>query len=225
MYFDIPQSAINLLVPLYNSPQRHYHNLGHIHYCLAKLDESRKGLYLNASRATIVALAIWFHDAVYSPFKWTNTSNEKESAALFLRWWDDTYMSSLCSEKTMNELDETKNAVSEAILATENHLNFTIASELPNFRYTTTPIMLDIDMSGFARSFEEVYKDSDKIFKEYEALGLPGKVMLGNRIAFLEALLKKDRIYHMDYFHKTHEKAARNNIEAVIEVSKLELDK
>jgi predicted metal-dependent HD superfamily phosphohydrolase len=225
MYFNLPTSALNLLIPLYNSPQRHYHNLAHIHYCLAKLDECRKHIPLNSTQLGVLTLAIWFHDAVYSPFKWTYTSNEKESADLFKEWWKKEYSLHPATEKEIRELDDIRNAVVEAILFTEKHLEFTIASELPNFRYTTTPIMLDIDMSGFARGFEEVYKDSGKIFKEYEALGLPEKVMLQHRIDFLEALLKKESIYNMAYFKDTHEIPAQHNIESVIELSKAALDK
>jgi predicted metal-dependent HD superfamily phosphohydrolase len=226
MYFELPTSALKLLVPLYNSPQRHYHNLTHIYYCLNKLDEyEANNKYANLYDRDYVAItyAIWFHDAVYSPFKWHTTSNEKESEALFRKWWDEEFPSDF-SDSLMNASSEgMKSKISEAIRFTEHHLIFPDGIE-PSYRKTTYA-MLDIDMSGFARSFDEVYKDSTKIFKEYEALGLPEKVMLNHRINFLQALLDKPYIYHTAYFRDTHENAARANIEEVIERSRVELDK
>jgi predicted metal-dependent HD superfamily phosphohydrolase len=225
MYFDISHSALKLLVPLYNSPQRHYHNLAHIHFCLSKLDEyksnSDEKLTLRDESAAIHA--IWFHDAVYSPFPWFNTSNEKESACLFNEWFKSEYNNLVNMPDYERELlSDIQSRTLEAIFATEYHL------EIPDWftiNHESTKVMLDVDMVGFARSFNEVYKDSAKIFKEYDALGVPERIMLNNRINFLEALLKKERIYYTDYFHYTYEKAARDNIEAVIEASRVELDK
>jgi predicted metal-dependent HD superfamily phosphohydrolase len=226
MYFDISITALQLLVPLYNSPQRHYHNLSHIHYCLSKFDEYKSHAKISQEDEAAALYAIWFHDAVYSPFPWTNTSNEKESALIFDGWFNREHVASSSfkhySKEECELLEKIRIRTLEAIFHTEFHL------QTPDWfpiEHDSTKIMLDVDMAGFARSFDEVYKDSEKIFKEYEALGLPEQVMLQNRIAFLEALLKKDRIYHTDYFYKTHEEAARNNIEAVIELSRAQLDK
>jgi predicted metal-dependent HD superfamily phosphohydrolase len=82
--------------------------------------------------------------------------------------------------------------------------------------------MLDIDMAGFGRQYSEVAKDSEKIFLEYEALGLPRLQMLRNRIEFLTKLLQKDRIYYTEYFHEKYETIARENINRVISFTDME---
>lgn len=202
--YTIDQEAITLLTPLYNAPGRYYHDLNHIYYCISKLDEYHKHNSLSLDEVKQLSYSIWFHDAIYSPFPYSLSSNEEESAELFKNF----------AIKNISKWFY-PDPVIYTIASTKHHLD-----TLTNFPYKITPIMLDIDMSGFARSFSEVYKDSSKIFKEYECLGLPEDVMLTHRIAFLEKLLQKDRIYYTDYFYNTHEKNARDNIESVIELSK-----
>src|SRR5690606_19806344 len=63
------------LVERYGERWRHYHTLEHVADCLERLDDW-KGL---AERPEEVELALWFHDAVYVPWK---GSNEEKSAEL-----------------------------------------------------------------------------------------------------------------------------------------------
>lgn len=212
-----------LLVPLYNSPQRHYHDLNHINYCLSKLSEymDENPELINVTE-DIVKHAIWYHDAVYSPYPFgIQTSNEIESATLFREsvYYDIVKTPSWDADHGHIFMD----AVNQAILATEHHLNET-AGIMVGHMYPTTKIMLDIDLAGFSKPFNEVYKDSDRIFKEYECLGLPKRIMLENRVKFLKAMLAKEYIFYTEYFHKKYEKTARSNIQAVIELSEVELE-
>src|SRR5215217_7993118 len=61
------------LYATYTAPDRHYHCIGHIHDCLAALDEVKP----QAKDVNALAAAIWFHDIVYDG---TRTDNEQRSA-------------------------------------------------------------------------------------------------------------------------------------------------
>ena len=68
-----------MLQAAYGEPHRHYHDIGHIEFCLAQFDRVVDRVQSPAA----VELAIWFHDVVHQP---GNTDNEVASAALFREW-------------------------------------------------------------------------------------------------------------------------------------------
>lgn len=205
--------ALAVLVPLYNSPGRHYHDLDHIHYLLHKLTEFNSETHsLTQSQLNILMYSIWFHDAIYSPFPFAQDSNERQSALLFKHIFNEGKIKDLNFE----EGEE----VNYNIKMTEYHLTDLMAI---NTHGSTTKIMLDLDLVGFAKPFHLVYNDSAKIFREYEVLGLDLDTLLTNRIKFLQALLAKPRIFYTDYFYDKYEATARSNIQEVIERSQFEL--
>src|SRR3954470_21810021 len=69
-----PRAQFEALCARWSEPQRHYHTLQHLAECLALFDEVR-GL---ARHRGELAIAIWFHDAVYEVRR---HDNEAESAA------------------------------------------------------------------------------------------------------------------------------------------------
>jgi predicted metal-dependent HD superfamily phosphohydrolase len=214
--FTIHPNAMQLLVPLYNSPQRYYHDMNHINFGLSKFAECRNSVTLSPKQEEAIVYSWWFHDAIYSPYPYyEHSSNELESAKLFNNWLYGT--SDVSSDKKF-VLHHYSAEIEHNIRATEKHLTY-----ITEFRYDTTPILLDMDMAGFGRKFGQVYLDSDKIFEEYAELGLYKDVMIQNRITFLTSILKKPTIYYTEYFHNKYENIARNNIEGVIEASLQEL--
>ena len=56
------------LLAAWSEPQRHYHTLQHLDECLALLARHAR----HAQRPAEVALALWFHDAVYAPQRGDN---------------------------------------------------------------------------------------------------------------------------------------------------------
>lgn len=62
-HFSEPQKIFNKLIAAYSEKQRAYHTLQHLYECLVFLDLIRADL----NDAYAVALALWFHDAVYDP--------------------------------------------------------------------------------------------------------------------------------------------------------------
>ncbi|CCD92908.1 conserved hypothetical protein [Bradyrhizobium sp. ORS 375] len=64
------------LIAAYRAAGRHYHDLGHIEDCLARLDAVAD---LDGRDREILTLAIWWHDVVYDPKR---ADNEEQSALL-----------------------------------------------------------------------------------------------------------------------------------------------
>ncbi|MDT0343290.1 HD domain-containing protein [Streptomyces litchfieldiae] len=63
------------LLARWGEPHRHYHNVAHLAAVLERLEPLRE----YADDPVAVALAAWFHDAVYDPYA---SDNEEQSAAL-----------------------------------------------------------------------------------------------------------------------------------------------
>ncbi len=73
-----PPGWIDRLVAAYGDPSRHYHDLGHLAECFEHLETARCDL----CRPDEVALALWFHDAVYDPRRSDNEARSADWAAL-----------------------------------------------------------------------------------------------------------------------------------------------
>lgn len=212
----IEPSAMTLLVPLYNSPGRHYHNLDHINFLISKLTEYDSVNSMTYSDFICLKYAIWFHDAIYSPYSSSPNSNELQSASLFSRFF---YQDKFKYEIT----DHMHDQIVLSIRMTEYHLSDISDMNIPNKNKDIVNLMLDLDLSGFAKPYHLVYNDSAKIFKEYEILGFSLDEMMKSRIKFLQLLLNKERIFYTEYFHNTYENIARENIEEVITRTYFEL--
>lgn len=226
--FTVIPSAMQFLVPLYNSPQRHYHDLNHINFCISKLQEALLNAYpywvADSLMEQCLTYAIYFHDAIYSPYPNAIHSNEVMSALLFHDHVNenyDLYLNRMFGGSVV-KFDTFVETVKECIHATEYHLDIDKYPEEIQ-RPRMVDLVMDIDLSGFAKPLQEVLLDSDRIFREYQCLGLPRNVMLENRIKFLNALLAKEAIFRTEYFHDKYEAEARSNIEASIEHSEAEL--
>ena len=230
--FTIHESAMQLLVPLYNGPDRHYHNINHIYYCINKLQEYEYHTVDNPDLITAVTYAIWFHDAIYSPYpvppkdNYLNGphSNEVKSVELFYSWITTAMNKINKIDHIGNDqhagpwikLDGNKifsSVVDTAIKNTEFHLYDLDNIERP------TQVMLDCDLVGLAKPLSLVLKDGDNIFKEYECTGITREQYDINRREFLSKLLNRKSILYTDYFHETYEKQLRDNLEAIIELT------
>jgi len=69
-----PDGVLDALVARWDEPHRRYHTLQHLRECLALFDEVRA----RAARPGEVAIALWFHDAIYDTRR---HDNEAASAA------------------------------------------------------------------------------------------------------------------------------------------------
>lgn len=170
------------MIHRYTEPHRVYHTLGHIIDCLEWLRTVHNPVMLDYWVYQRLAVALWFHDAVYDP---RATDNEEASLALL----------SVHVGASFRQL----------ILATKRHFD-------PSFEPTDleTQLMLDIDLASFAAPPGESAYLSAAIRLEYAHVPLADYCKA--RVELLTLLLQKPRIYRTEFFHERLEEKARANI-------------
>lgn len=137
-----------------------------------------------------VELALWFHDVIFDA---ESRDNERLSAEYYLG-------------RAAGATPRFQRRVCSMILAS-NHAGATCHADL---RY-----VLDIDLAGFGHPWPQFRRTTDLVRAEYPhqsdaefATGMAG---------FLDALVKRDRIFRTDYFHDACEASARANIAALLD--------
>ncbi len=171
----------------YARKNRHYHNLGHIAALFAFLDENRD-LF---DEPQSVALAIWYHDAVYFPLK---KDNEEKSAGLAKK-----QMSLLGFPPVFTA------RVAELVLATKHHLS-------PEHDGDTDKILLlDMDIAVLGSPSVEYAAYSQAIRKEYAIF--PDRLYKPGRRKVLETFLEAPQIYRTQLFQERFESQARKNLQ------------
>ena len=170
------------LIDSYSEPQRYYHTLDHIEYCLSLFDE----ISSDAHNPDAIELAIWYHDVVYTPGA---VDNEQLSADQFMATSDGVFDDAL------------RDTIYRHIMATVHN-----GSEVKD---TDTQYMLDIDLSSFGRPWPEFIRDSDNL--RLEMKDQPDEVFYQKQAAFQDKLFGQPRFFKSDYFHDKYEIQARQN--------------
>ncbi len=125
---------------LYSEPLRRFHNLGHIHGCLALHDEVAPLLHDRDA----VEMALWFHDAIYVPGA---ADNERRSAKLFAD--RATGIDGLFGRR-----------VCALILATRH---------TGRVQGRDRGFTVDIDLAGFAAPWDEFMRQGDALRAEFQS--------------------------------------------------------
>ncbi|WP_310428235.1 hypothetical protein [Chamaesiphon sp. VAR_48_metabat_135_sub] len=187
--------VFQMLVTAYSKPDRHYHNLAHIHHLLTILDR------FNPDRLRdpmAVFLAIWFHDFVY------------ESRA-----GDNEIQSAKAAKKLLTNLGVSIDLildVEQLILATQGHQ---VSTE--DFDRC---VFLDADLAILGADPDKYQTYARSIRCEYS--WVPDSAYRAGRIRVLESFLQRDRLYYTDLLFTELESQARLNLEQ--EISVLEVD-
>lgn len=171
------------LILAYNEPRRVYHTLDHIQSCFNIFQDV---VHL-AKNADALALAIWFHDAIYDI---DANDNEQRSADWFLRETKGVFDDSL------------RDLVYEHILAT-THSGIEIQDH-------DSRIMVDIDLFSFGKPWPEFLRDSENV--RAEKPGVPDGEFYPKQCGFQQFLLEQPRFFQSDYFYQHYEKQARQNL-------------
>lgn len=179
--------AAHLLAPFYQQAHRHYHGLNHVHALLGLLDEHGDALVRDKAS---VALAIWFHDAVYDT---TRQDNEEQSALLCeqtLRFWS-------CPQALID-------SITSKIRATQHH-EWTDGDP-------DTAAFLDFDLGILAASDAAYRRYADQVAQEY-AWVPPEAYRLG-RTKVLRAFLDRPQLYFTPALRDQWESVARANLKS-----------
>ena len=185
------EATFHALDAAYRESHRHYHTTQHIDDCLAQFDLLRS----QADHPDSIELALWFHDAIYLPYKGGNEEKSAEWAARFLE-------EAGADEGTIAR-------VRDLILATRHEVVATDGD---------TAILIDIDLSilGADRSRYDAFEKD--VRAEYR--WVPRLLYRRERRKILESFLQRERIFMTDDFHHRYESTARENIGGAIRALK-----
>ncbi|ADI90038.1 hypothetical protein AOLE_05715 [Acinetobacter oleivorans DR1] len=186
-HFSEPQKIYDELIAAYSEKQRAYHTVQHIYECLNLLESIRSEL----NDAHAVALALWFHDAIYDP---KAKNNELKSAELF-----EQYMAQYLPVNTVQK-------IKRWILATQKHA---LTNE------TDLQFLLDIDLSILAATPERFIQYEQQIQKEYA--WVDPEVYLIKRKEVLVHFYQSEPLYQTTYFQKNFELNAKQNLKQILE--------
>jgi predicted metal-dependent HD superfamily phosphohydrolase len=179
---DPPMPAFAELTERYAEPQRAYHTLQHIGECFDRLDEAG-----DAEERSVIALALFFHDAVYDP---AAKDNEEQSAGL--------------AKQVLSASGAPEGIVAKVttlILATRH-------DHVPT--EPTAQLIVDIDLSilGAKRARYDEYET--QIRREYAFV--PEEAFRAGRAAILRKFLERPSIFSTQHFRDRYEARARENL-------------
>jgi predicted metal-dependent HD superfamily phosphohydrolase len=167
----------------YRQPHRAYHNLEHIIASLGELDQ-----FYAAGQASqpAVALALFYHDAVYDP---RASDNEMQSAALAGRDLGRLLPAPLMAD------------ITRLILVTDHRRPAMQRDE---------QLIVDSDLSILGRPAEEFARYDAAIREEYSHV--PEKAYRAGRTRILQQFLDRPRLYRTEFFFEQYEAKARVNL-------------
>lgn len=186
--FGVNRTTFDQLDSAHRSRGRHYHTDKHISACLRHLDSVRD----QVKDWKMLALAFWFHDAIYKPFSSTNELDSANWAVRFL--------------KQNNATQDQFERIDALIMATCHNGQ---ASD------RDMQILIDIDLSILGMRPEIYAKYEKNIRKEYRRV--PGFIFRKKRKEILNMFLNQKQIYGSEYFKDLLEEQARVNLRAAIE--------
>ncbi len=186
--FNENREMFHALLTAHTVRGRHYHSDEHISACLGHLE----GVKGQVKDWKMLALAFWFHDAIYKPF---SATNERDSADWAMQFLKDNG----ASQDQIDRIDALIMATCHNAQATDSDMQ----------------ILIDIDLSILGAR-PNVYDQYEKnIRREYRRV--PGFLFRKKRKELLRMFLEQPKIYGSDYFHDQLEEQARINLSKAIE--------
>lgn len=168
----------------WREPHRHYHTLQHLGECMEHFAQAR---HLAAAPGEI-ALALWFHDAVYDVHR---KDSEELSAALARR-----------AMREAGAAEEACGRVAALVLATRHDAQPAPGDEA---------LLTDIDLAILGAAPARFGEYERQVRREYAHV--PDEAFRAGRTALLRRLLARDALYATPFFHGRYELAARRNLE------------
>ncbi len=185
-----PPGLHEQLITAYQEPQRHYHSLQHLSECLAHFATVRD----QARHPGEVALALWFHDAVYDV---KGVSNERLSAD-----WAVRVLQAAGADVAM------QGRMERLIMATQH------GAAAPALDEPDQQLLVDIDLAILGAAPERFAEYDRQVRAEYR--WVPGIIYRMKRKAVLQSFLARPRIYGTAHFQQRYEAQARRNLAAAV---------
>lgn len=196
----LPTPMLSELEAAYATPQRAYHNFGHVQEVLHRFAEVTAGP--GWTQPAEVYLAVLYHDAIYEAGRKDNEARSADLAMAGIAHW--------LPEQGVDTL-----RVAELIDLTARHGRLSPADFGEDGFSLDARHFLDCDMAilGAEPAVFDAYDAG--IAEEYRG-HLPGFLFRLNRKRFLKGLLARDRIYLSDWFHQRYDAPARANLRRAI---------
>lgn len=175
------------LLQRYAEPHRHYHTQQHLDACLAHFAQVRA----LAAHPHEVALALWFHDAIYDIGA---TDNEQRSA--------DWAREALRAAGVPSEVAARVHAL---VMVTRHDC----APGTPD-----EALLLDADLSILGQR-PDIFDGYERQIRAENA-AVPDDFFRSRRSRILQQFLDRPRIYHTAHFHDMLEARARSNLQRSI---------
>ncbi|CBL46942.1 Conserved hypothetical protein [gamma proteobacterium HdN1] len=185
---NAPEGLYEQLSTAYQEPQRHYHSQQHLIECLAHFEQVR-GL---AEHPGEVAIALWFHDAVYDV---RGANNERQSADWAIR-----------ALTPCKATPATLRRIEELIMATRHDATPILPDE---------QLLVDIDLAILGASPQRFAEYDKQVRAEYS--WVPSILYRMKRKKVLQSFLERPNIYCTQHFRAHYEAQARINLTKRIE--------
>ena len=190
-----PSGLRDELLSAWSEPHRHYHDQRHLRECLALWTRWRH----LCQRPGEVAIALWFHDAIYDP---QSQHNELNSAAWTTR----------CLMRAGADTD-TAQRVNDLVMATQH--GFTQETGPAALRSNLdAQLLIDIDLSILGSPPERFERYDRDVRKEYA--WVPGWRYQQARARVPQSFLDWPRIFHAEPAVALLEVQARTNLVAAL---------
>ena len=182
-----PPGVFEQILQAHGESHRHYHSIEHLIECLAHFEGARH----LARQPGEVAIALWFHDAVYDV---KGTSNEQRSAD----WATAVLEKARAPEPTCKRIEQ-------LILATRH-------DALP--KDADQQLLVDIDLAILGAPVQRFAEYDKQIRAEYN--WVPGLLYGMKRKAVLKSFLARPSIYSTQHFRDRLEAQARANLTTAV---------
>ena len=180
--------TFGMVVSLYGTPVRWYHNLEHIAACLAVFD----GVRMLAEDREAVEFALWMHDAVFNAARPDNEARSADAAGMIAALLG-------CAPDFVEKVRGFITATRHDVLPEEGD----------------AALVADIDLAILGAEWGEYEAYARAIRAEFSFAG--DELFNAGRAAFLERMLAKRAIYATPWFRKEYERRARENMERELE--------
>lgn len=183
-----PAGTLERLLERYAEPHRAYHTVQHLDECFDWLDRASH----LADRPAEVALAVWFHDAVYE----TRSTDCEERSARLAR--EVLHAAGAAEEIALR--------IEQMILATKHGASLDRSD---------AGVLLDVDLSILAARRERFAEYERQVRREFE--WVPEPAFRAARRRILAGFLERSRLYSTDWFAERLETRARDNLARSLE--------
>lgn len=182
-----PMTLLPEIVSRWDESHRHYHSLQHLRECLALFEECRA----QATHPGEVALALWFHDAVYET---REHDNEERSAAWAARALIDAGAAGDVAARV------------QAMIVATRHDGATASAD--------ARLVVDIDLAILGAAPERFAEYELQIRDEYAHV--PEPVFRAKRAEILRGFQAREPLFATPEFAARFEVAAKTNLAAAV---------